>query len=229
MPSHLLRLIAVGAAFLASAQGEVLVSSFTSGQVLRYAETTGALLGAFATNALSQPFGLRFGPDGFLYVVSGNGASVQRFHGSSGAWVDAAVPSGSGGLSLPVSAAFGPDGTLYTASFANNKVARFDVTTGAALGDFVTPGSGGLTGPNFFTFRPPATGLLPAPTLAVNATNLLLSWPTSAVGWTAQTNSALAPGGAWGGVVRQVTLAGGSFSMSFPRADDRQFFRLIRH
>ena len=51
-------------------------------------ETKRRFIDSFATNNLSQPFGLRFGPDGSLYVVSGNDNSVERFNGTNGTFLN---------------------------------------------------------------------------------------------------------------------------------------------
>ena len=48
-------------------------------RVARYNGTTGAFVDVFATTNLSQPFGLRFGVDGFLCVVSGS-SRASRSH-----------------------------------------------------------------------------------------------------------------------------------------------------
>ena len=48
------------------------------------------------------PTGLTFGPDGNLYVTSSLNDQVLRYDGSTGAFLDAFVPSGSGGLGWPV-------------------------------------------------------------------------------------------------------------------------------
>jgi streptogramin lyase len=129
-------------------------------QVLRYDGSTGAFLDAFVFNfsgaADAEPFGLTFGPDGNLYVSvdfvpSVPPAEVQRYDGSTGAFLDALV-SQLGGLS---GLTFGLDGNLYV---SNNGVAdqvlRFDGSTGAFLDAFVPTGSGGLNEPSGLTFGP---------------------------------------------------------------------------
>src|SRR5262249_704904 len=61
----------------------------------------------------------------------------------SGEFINAFVPSGSGGLSSPVDLAFGPDGNLYVSSYGNNEVLSYNGSTGAFLGevgsDFSSP------------------------------------------------------------------------------------------
>src|SRR5262249_4699132 len=52
------------------------------------------------------PTGLDFGPDNNLYVASYGSSSVPRYNGSTGAFIDYFVPSGSNGLSGPFSLCF---------------------------------------------------------------------------------------------------------------------------
>lgn len=69
-------------------------------------------------------------------------------------FLDAFVPSGSGGLSRPRVIASGPDGNLYVVSADNDSVLRYDAATGSFIDTFVTSGSGGLDDPWAMTFGP---------------------------------------------------------------------------
>jgi len=82
--------------------------------------------------------GLAFGPDGNLYVASQSNNSVIRYDGSTGSFIDAFVPSGSGGLTTTEAVLFGPDGNLYVTEFAGNRILRYDGVTGAFLGVFAS-------------------------------------------------------------------------------------------
>jgi hypothetical protein len=106
---------------------------------------------------LGSATAVEFGPDGNLYVTSDFTHSVLRFDGTTGAFVDVFVPSGSGGLSLPVDLAFGPDGNLYVSSFFTDSVLRYSGTTGAFIDAFVPSGRGGLDGPTGLVFTSPRT------------------------------------------------------------------------
>ena len=65
----------------------------------------------------------------------------MRYNGTTGAFIDNFVPSGSGGLSNPFGLTFGPDGNLYVACNCTNGVLRYNGNTGAFMGPFA---SGGL-------------------------------------------------------------------------------------
>lgn len=132
----------------ARAQDSIFVTSRFSDEVLRY-DAGGAFLGVFASGGgLDNPVGLTFGPDGDLYVASGDTDQVLRYDGTSGAFVS--VFASGGGLVGTRQVNFGPDGHLYVASGATNRVLRYDGASGAFLGIAAT--GGGLSGPTSFTF-----------------------------------------------------------------------------
>jgi hypothetical protein len=102
------------------------------GWVDRFDGKTGAYLGKFVSDDLSQngglanPQGMLFGPDGSgdgkldLYVASSrltpSGNDVKRYDGTTGQFLGDFVVSGSGGLDHAAGIAVGPDGNLYVAS-----------------------------------------------------------------------------------------------------------------
>ena len=80
------------------AQGEC------SGVVSRYNGTTGAFIDFFVpagSGGLTEAQGMAFGPDGHLYVGSGDTGEVFRYNGKTGTFMNIFVTSGSGGLSEP--------------------------------------------------------------------------------------------------------------------------------
>jgi hypothetical protein len=89
----------------------------------------------------------------FLLVSSVSTDSVLRYNGVTGSFVDAFVPTGSGGLFLPMDLVFGPDHNLYLSSVASRSVLRYDGQTEAFLNVFVTPG-GPLGAPWGLEFGP---------------------------------------------------------------------------
>jgi DNA-binding beta-propeller fold protein YncE len=209
--------------------GNLYVVGRFNNRVVRYDSTSGGLIGVFASNNLSQPFGLRFGGDGQLYVASGNDNSVQRFDGMTGGFLNTVVASGSGSLNLPVGLLFGPDGNLYVASFNNNRIVWFNPTNGAYLGDFVAAGSGGLNGPNFMIFRPPPDAVV-SPTLTVflSDTNVSLAWETNSVGFGLEETTAISSNVLWVSVTNSVVLTNSSNTVALPLGLGSHFFRLMK-
>lgn len=100
------------------------VASKGSGQVLKYNAHTGTFLGVGASANLNGPKDVKFGPDGLMYVTSGNNDRIPRFT-AAGVYVDDYVPAGSGGMRDPSRMAFGPDGNLYVTSTGNDHILRF--------------------------------------------------------------------------------------------------------
>ncbi|MGP1371282.1 MAG: Vgb family protein [Almyronema sp.] len=133
--------------------------------VLRFDEQTGAFLGEFiptGSGGLVSPDDLTFGPDGNLYVSSGNDnatptvepSAILRFDGITGEFIDVFATSPT--LNRPYGNAFGPDGNLYVASFLSDEILRYDGVTGEFIDVFATGNGlpGGLNGPNDLLFLP---------------------------------------------------------------------------
>ena len=76
--------------------------------------------------------------------------AVYRFDGTTGAYIDTFIPSGSGGLAGTTGIDFGPDGNFYVASWLNGKVFKYNGISGAFLGEFAA----GLEGPYDLDFGP---------------------------------------------------------------------------
>ena len=86
-----------------------------------------------------------------ILVVNDN---TVRNTGSTGAFIETFVTSGSGGLDKPWGLSFGGSGHLYVASYSTNEVLKYDKTNGNFITDFVSAGSGGLTSPRALDFGP---------------------------------------------------------------------------
>jgi glucose/arabinose dehydrogenase len=99
---------------------------------------------------------LAFGPDGNLYVAARDSFNIQRFDGTTGAFLGNFVTN-----VTPWGLAFGADNNLYVTT-SDNAVARYSGATGALLGTFVAAGSGGLSGARELAFGPGATCTWPA-------------------------------------------------------------------
>ncbi|NTX33811.1 PEP-CTERM sorting domain-containing protein [Myxococcus sp. CA033] len=138
----------------------LLVGNTRGNNVVRYDARTGEFLGDFipsGSGGLVNPDSLVFGPDGHLYVASGDtlaNSAILRFNGRTGAFIDT-FASGAG-LFRPYGQAFGPDGLLYVSSFLTDKILRFNARTGAFVDVFASGNGlpGGLNGPNFLAFGP---------------------------------------------------------------------------
>jgi YD repeat-containing protein len=134
---------------------DLLVPSYNTNSILRYDQTTGALLGAFVpsgSGGLAGPISAIFGPDGNLYVTSQATNSILRYDGTTGVFKDAFVAPGSGGLNTPEELLFGPDGNLYVDTRLTNQVLRYNGTTGAFIDVFAS--GGGLSRPLGMAFGP---------------------------------------------------------------------------
>lgn len=147
--------------------GNALVCSFDTDQVLEYEARTGAFVGVFVDSGagngnLNGPdAGLTFGPDGNLYVPSFFNNRVKRFDGQSGAFIDNFVIPATSGLANPRTVVFPGDGFLYVTSEGNDRVIRCDATDGTFVDNFVwndpaVPGdeTGGLDAPSGMAFGP---------------------------------------------------------------------------
>jgi sugar lactone lactonase YvrE len=93
------------------------------------------------------PAGLRFGPDGNLYVSRNGGqgslpgtGTVDAYDGATGAFIGSVVTN----LTQPSGLVFDSNGNLYISSFGDGTVVRFDGTSAKI---FVTAGSGRLVAP----------------------------------------------------------------------------------
>ena len=120
-----------------AANGDFLVGSVGTNQVLRYDGTTGVFIEAWPTDSseVFNPGGLAFDGNGDLYV--GSGDRVFKLDGDTGAMIGEFVARRSGGLTSVYALAFGPDGHLYVSSRSTGNVYRYDGMTGEFIDIFV--------------------------------------------------------------------------------------------
>ena len=113
--------------------------------VLEFDGTDGHFIGQFTQGVnLLEPRGVAFGPDGNVYVTDVHSSNpsdpnfpfgdtrVARFDGTTGQYIDDAIPFGQG-LNSARQLGFGPDGRLYIGGLSEDQsyglVWVFDITT----------------------------------------------------------------------------------------------------
>ncbi len=141
-------------------QATVLVSNSRGDDIVRYAQDTGAFVDVLVpkgTGGLFHPDTMVIGPDGALYVSSGETpetSSILRFDAKTGTFKDEFAKGN--GLNRPYGIAFGKDGKLYVSSFLTDELLRYDAKTGAFVDVFKKGDAmpGGLNGPNILAFGP---------------------------------------------------------------------------
>jgi len=133
--------------------GEVLISNWLQGDVLRYEAETGEFIGALAPAPGAG--GMAVDERGILYVACETANEIRRFSLATGQPLrpfvqDDPATEGdeTGGLRGPTGLTFGPDGDLYVCSFDNDSILRYDGRTGAFVDVFVGDSEGGLNGPD---------------------------------------------------------------------------------
>ena len=137
--------------------GDIVAANLSGNTVSLHDGATGAYLGNLVTpgsGGLSNPTGVTFGLDGFLYVSSSATHQVLRYDGTTGAFLDVFVSDSL--LRTPFSLAFGPSGDLFVSSGSQHEVRRYDGASGEFLG--VAASGGGLRQPIGLAFD--AEGLL---------------------------------------------------------------------
>jgi len=158
------------------------VVSYNTTNVMRYNGKSGASLPlggapgaqfvAPGSGGLKFPFGLVFGTDKNLYVVTNQGTGspggVMRYNATTAAPMPSMgnpgaqfVALGSGGLKDTGAVVVGPDGNLYVTSTRTDAIFRYNAVTGAPLpakgqagATFVPAGSGGMSRPLALVFGP---------------------------------------------------------------------------
>jgi sugar lactone lactonase YvrE len=156
--------------------GNLYVTDTSQNIVFRYDGTTGTPLPATGqsgavfipagSGGMSSPGDVAFGPEGNVYVLSGQTNQILEYQGpagsSPGAFMNVFISTGASG---PANMTFGPDGNLYvdlnSNSGAYGQINRYNGATGAPIGTgvFVPLASGGLDQPRQIVFDPQGTNM----------------------------------------------------------------------
>jgi sugar lactone lactonase YvrE len=143
--------------------GNLYISSWSHGAVMRYNLTTGAFIDTFAA-VPGEAIGMAWGSDGNLYVsvITSTPPNQIRKFGPDGTdlgdWATG-LPSNYGAFGIT----FGADNNMYAVDSTNKKVMKINGTTGALISaNFADCTTATNTSPNFLTFKPavPTTGRL---------------------------------------------------------------------
>jgi len=150
-PAGAMLLIAAGLTLTAQAGPLLFVGEGGGTQSLKtFDGTSGAFIYQDSiSGSLGFPTGIAVGPDGNVYLGDNQAGAIDRFNGSTGAFIDQVVPAGSGAdpLVAPSGLAFGPNGNLYVADYGTGGAGFINVYTG--MGAFVTQLVAPNTGPPF--------------------------------------------------------------------------------
>ncbi|WP_376696187.1 reprolysin-like metallopeptidase [Wenzhouxiangella sp. EGI_FJ10305] len=141
---------------VASWRQSLYVAEAANNRIMTFSIGTGARrpdLADSVTAPIEDPWALRVGPDGLLYLANGRADNILRFD-PDGGFVDEFVASGAGGLDFARDLAFAPGGDLYVTSHAGDAVLRFDGQTGEYVETVVEAGEGGLDGPVALAIAP---------------------------------------------------------------------------
>jgi streptogramin lyase len=134
----------------------MVVSGVTVGTdaIFRINPTTGAATTFIPLATGYAPAGLRFGPDGSLYVSHSLGqnpplgsGTVDHYNGTTGALLGSVIT----GLTQPTGLLVTSTGDVYASSFLDHSVVRYNGTTQSTV---VAAGAGGLVGPSGLAFGP---------------------------------------------------------------------------
>lgn len=149
-----------GSAFggVKGAIGDLYVSDGDVGGIFQYDGATGAPVGLFASRGARTFMANAWGPDGNLYAVTTANPSrwdVDKFDGTTGAWLGAAVPHlNDGSASVGKGIAFGPDGDLYVGDWYRFRIDRYQAGTFTPKASYTAVADDNLGTPNYMTFAP---------------------------------------------------------------------------
>jgi hypothetical protein len=130
-------------------------------------------------------------------------------------------------------------GELVSGATRSGRVYRFDGVSWARVtevGNISSPG--GIAGTarddvwislrregRMLHFTPPGSPLL---SITSVSTNVVVSWPRAAIGYRLETSASLPPLAPWNSLTNAASLASAHFTVTLPKTNGSQFFRLVR-
>jgi len=96
--------------------------------------------------------------------------------------------------------------------------------------DFYGSGSGNGYAIDNLSFQASASPIVALPSLGIqlSGSNVILSWPVSATGFTLQSNSSVTQSSGWSAVGQSVVVSGGQNTVTIPVSGGAQYFRLTQ-
>ena len=179
--------------------------------------TTAGVGSVFASIGSGGQRGLAFDTAGNLYFANFNNNTIEKFTTAGDGSVFAST-----GLNNPAGLAFDSAGNLYAANYGNNTIQKF---TMAGVGSRFA--NTGLSFPSFIAMRP---NLVVPVYLSVrqSGSELILSWPTNAAGFTLQSTLNVTPPSSWIDSTDQVATVGAQFTVTNAISGGARFYRLKR-
>ena len=174
-----------------------------------YKITPGGMNNLFASG-LNVPDGLAFDSTGNLFESDGGSGNIYEFTNG----VATEKGTFASGLNGPAGLAFDSAGDLFEADAGSGNIYKF--TPGGVRSTFAT----GLSFPTYLAFQPP-----PALAIVLSGTNVVLTWPTNAIG-TLQFTTNLVSSAAWNTNLPPPVVVNGQNAVTNPISGSQQFFRL---
>jgi hypothetical protein len=168
--------------------------------------TPGGAGSTFASE-VNGPAGLAFDSAGDLFESDGGSGNIYEFTNG----VATEKGTFASGLNYPAGLAFNSAGNLFVTSGGN----IYEFTPGGTRSTFATGVYGG-----YLAFQPP-----PALTIVLSGTNVVLTWPTNAIGTLQFTTNLVSPT-VWNTNMTSPAVVNGQNAVTNPISGSQQFFRL---
>ena len=202
------------------------IYTFQGGGLPKAGATTSLL---FGTGASSQAAGFDINPSLTVAYVAdqrNTAGGIQKWTNNAGAW-GLAYTFATGAGAFAVAADFSGAAPMVYAttgeSVSNRLVCINDTNASATVNFLATAGSNRWF--RGIDFAPVAAPSAPSLAIQLSGTNVVVSWPEAATGYTLQNIMSLGPND-WSGMTNVPVTANGSNTVSVPASGAQQFFRL---